>query len=41
MMKFTEEIREAAAKRDEAYRKALYEDMELNWLHYKRKRGIR
>jgi len=32
----TEEIREAAARRDDAYRKALYEDTELNCLHYKR-----
>jgi len=34
-----EEIRETTPIRDEAYRKAQYEDTELNWLHYKRKRN--
>jgi len=36
---FIEEIRETAARRDEAYREALYEDTELYWLHYKRERN--
>lgn len=36
---FSDEIREAAAKRDEAYRKALYADTEQNWLQFKIERN--
>jgi len=36
---FTTEVRMAAAKRDEAYRKARL-DTEQNWLHYKRERNM-
>ncbi|XP_070158954.1 uncharacterized protein [Polyergus mexicanus] len=36
---FSDEIREAAAKRDEAYRKALYADTEQNWLQCKIERN--
>lgn len=30
---FSDEIREAADRRDKAYRKARYEDTEQNWSH--------
>jgi len=36
---FNDEIRKAAKRRDEAYTKAIYEDMELSWIHYKRERN--
>ncbi|XP_070169431.1 uncharacterized protein PF3D7_1120000-like [Polyergus mexicanus] len=36
---FSDEIREAAAKRDEAYRKVLYDDTEQNWLQFKIERN--
>lgn len=36
---FSDEIREAAAKRDEAYSKALYDDMDENWLQFKIERN--
>jgi len=36
---FSEEIRKAAARRDEAYEKTLYKDTELNCIA--RERGIR
>jgi hypothetical protein len=36
---FSDEIREAAARRDEAYKKARYEDTEQNWLQFKIERN--
>jgi len=36
---FSDEIREAAAERDEAYSKALYHDMDENWLQFKIERN--
>ena len=36
---FSDDIREAANKRDEAYNKAVYDDMEQNWLQFKTERN--
>ncbi|XP_020296752.1 uncharacterized protein LOC109861488, partial [Pseudomyrmex gracilis] len=36
---FNTEIRKAAARRDEAYKKAIQDNTELNWLHYKEERN--
>lgn len=36
---FSTEIREAADKRDAAYRKALYEDTKQNWSQFKSERN--
>jgi len=36
---FTDEIKKAANRRDETYKKAIYEDTELSWLQ-ERERGI-
>lgn len=36
---FTDEIREAADRRDKAYRRALYDDTEQNWVQYKIERN--
>jgi len=36
---FNDEISKAAKRRDEPYTKAIYEDTELSWLHYKRERN--
>jgi len=36
---FNDEIKKAAIRRDEIYKKAIYENTELNWSHYKRERN--
>lgn len=36
---FSNEIRETAARKDEAYRKAMYNDTEQNWMQFKMERN--
>jgi len=36
---FSDDMRETANKRDEAYNKAMYDDMEQNWFQFKTERN--